>query len=220
MTQELGRIERLPADRYLGKRKLLLVPLVYGPPADAADGLAILQKYWDEVQTQIASLESSLGPLRHIYHESLTEGGEEGLKYLAATDQRSHNLVQAKCQGGAVLESTEDQETLLESLDLQRCLMVPLTSEKVAVALQEWLAGSNRSRYEKIGERIDATLGENELGLLMISERHQVQFARDIEVFYVAPPSLAEFKSWLQNWLAAQQKAARDASAVCTNTLP
>ena len=70
----------------------------------------------------------------------------------------------------------------------------------------------------KIGERIDATLGENELGLLMISERHQVQFAQDIEVFYVAPPALAEFKSWLQDWMAAQQKAAREASAPQTET--
>ena len=218
MAQELSRIERPSADRYLGKRKLLLVPLVYGPPADAADGLAILQKYWDEVQAQISSLESTLGQLRHIYHESLTEAGEEGLKYLSAADQRSHNLVQAKCQGGALLESTEDEQVLLETLDLQRCLMVPLASEKVAISLQEWLAESNRSRYEKIGQQIDATLGEKELGLLMISERHQVQFAQDIEVFYVAPPALAEFKSWLQNWAVAQQKAAMDASAAQAET--
>ena len=114
--------------------------------------------------------------------------------------------------GGAALEATEDREALLETLDLQRCLMVPIASEKVAVALNEWLVASNRTRYEKIGQRIDATLGENELGLLMISERHQVQFAKDIEVFFVAPPALADFRSWLQEWVAQQQKPPAEAS--------
>ena len=207
MTQELGRIERLPAERYLGKRKLLLVPLVYGPPTESEEGLEILQRYWDQVRVQIESLEAQLGQLRHIYHESLTEGGPEGLKHLEMVDQRSHTFVETKCQAGAALEATEDRESLLETLDLQRCLMVPIASEKVAVALNEWLVASNRTRYEKIGERIDATLGENELGLLMISERHQVQFAQDIEVFFVAPPALADFRRWLQEWVAQQQKS-------------
>ena len=45
-------------------------------------------------------------------------------------------------------------------------------------------------------------------GLLLISERHQVQFPQDIEVFYVSPPALDEFHRWLQNWIADQQKAA------------
>ena len=39
----------------------------------------------------------------------------------------------------------------------------------------------------------------------MISDRHQVQFPGDIEVFYVAPPALDEFRRWMQNWLARQQ---------------
>ena len=212
MSQELGRIERLPAERYLGKRKLLLVPLVYGPPTESEEGLAILQRYWDQVQAQIESLVAQLGQLSHIYHESLTVGGPEGLKHLETVDQRSHTLVESRCQAGAVLEATEDRESLLETLDLQRCLMVPMASEKVAVALNEWLVASNRTRYEKIGERIDATLGENELGLLMISERHQVQFAQDIEVFFVAPPALADFRRWLQEWMDQQQKPPADAS--------
>jgi hypothetical protein len=213
MTQELGRMERPSAGQFLGKRKLLLVPLVYGPPIESEEGLAILQRYWDQVQSQIASLESKLGELCHIYHESLTEGGPEGLKFLENVDQRSFSFVETKYQSGATLEATEDRETLLETLDLQRCLMVPLSSEKVAITLHEWLTESNRSRYEKIGAQIDATLGEDEVGLLMISERHQVQFAQDIEVFYVAPPALADFRRWLQDWAAQQQKASEEAGA-------
>ena len=208
MAQELGRVTRPSASQYQGRRKLLLVPLLYGPSADAKDGVAILQTYWDQMQTQVASLESALGGLTHIYHESLTQGGDDGLKQLEVRDQRSHGFVQSKCGEGATLEATENADLLAETLDLQRCLMIPLASEKVALQLQEWFANSNRERYEHITRQIDDTLGEDQVGLLMISERHRVQFPQDIEVFYVSPPALDEFHRWLQNWIAEQQKQA------------
>ncbi len=205
MTQELGRISRPSSAQFEGRRKLLLVPLVYGPPAEAPDGVAALQNYWDQMQTQVESLAAALGGLRHIYHESLSEGGEKGLELLEKADQRSHQFVKSKCESGAVLEAAEDAEVLLETLDLQRCLMMPLGSEKVALRLHEWFSEANKSRYEHMANCIDTTLGENELGLLMVSERHQIQFPGDIEVFYVSPPALDEFRRWLQNWAAQQQ---------------
>ena len=119
MTQELGRISRPSADQYQGRRKLLLVPLVYGPPTADPEGAAVLQNYWEQAQTQVAALETALGQLQHVYHESLTAGGEEGLEQLEAADQRSHRLIRDKCQAGAVLEETEDLDILLETLDLQ-----------------------------------------------------------------------------------------------------
>jgi len=208
MAQELGRITRPSASQYKGRRKLLMVPLLYGPSAESKDALTILQTYWDQMQTQVASLQSALGGLNHIYHESLTEGGDAGLTQLEARDQRSHGFIKTKCAEGADLEATESAELLAETLDLQRCLMMPLVSEKVALQLQEWFASSNRERYEHIARQIDETLGPDQLGLLMISERHQVQFPQDIEVFYVSPPALDEFHRWMQNWIAEQQKAA------------
>jgi tRNA/tmRNA/rRNA uracil-C5-methylase (TrmA/RlmC/RlmD family) len=206
MAQELGRISRPTTAQYEGRRKLLLVPLVYGPPAEAPDGVAALQKYWTEMQLQVDSLQAALDGLHHIYHESLYQGGQEGLEYLEKADQRSHQFVKAKCELGAVLEATEDAATLAETLDLQRCLMMPLASEKVALRLHEWFNESNKSRYENIASQIDTTLGQNEVGMLLVSERHQIQFPKDIEVFYVSPPALDEFRRWLQNWVAQQQK--------------
>ena len=207
MSQELGRLERPTTERFQGKRKLLVVPLIYGPPGLPGDGVAILQRYWEQVQTQISSLESRLGDVRHVYHESLMSGGDEGLQQLEALDQRSHVLVSAKCRTGATLEATEDAETFFEALDLQRCMMLPLTSQKVAQTLQAWLMESNRTRYEKIGSRIDETLGDNEVGLLFIGERHQVQFAQDVEVLYISPPAQADFQTWLHQWMLQQQAA-------------
>jgi hypothetical protein len=90
-------------------------------------------------------------------------------------------------------------------MDLQRLLSMPLASPTVGQRLQEWLTESTRSRYEHIARRINETLGEDQAGLLIISERHQVQFPPDIEVFYVSPPALDELRRWLQTYLIELQ---------------
>lgn len=207
MAQELGRIDRPFVEQYEDKRKLLLVPLVPRPPDQAQECLLILRRYWVQMQSQVATLESKLGQLQHFYHETLTEGGTQGLQRLESIDQQSYNFVRSKCQAGATLEATEDEELLAEVLDLQRCLMLPFYSDEVARRLHEWFAESSRKRYAHISKQIDETLKEKEVGLLLISERHQVQFPADVEVFFVAPPALDEFRRCLEEWLTQQQKA-------------
>ena len=106
-----------------------------------AEGAAALQNYWEQMQTQVAALENALGGLQRIYHETITAGEDEGMAQLQAGDRRSHAFVSGKRDpstgsGGAVLEATDDIEILLETLDLQRCLMIPLTSPSVASRLQ------------------------------------------------------------------------------------
>ena len=88
--------------------------------------------------------------------------------------------------------------------------MIPLASTSVGSKLQEWHSESNRQRYDHIAANIDSSLGENETGLLLISERHQVQFPSDIEVFYVSPPALDEYRRWFNNWMEQQQAAAAE----------
>ena len=205
MSQQLGRIERASAEQYRGKRKLLLVPVFNSPQPQEPDSVAIIDRYWEQVTTQVAALEATLGGLHHIYHENLTEGGEAGLQQLEMMNQPSLTLVRDSCQAGSALEGTESIELLGEVIDLQRCLMLPLASPKVAGQLGEWFGEANRNRYEHIGSRINETLGDDQTGLLFIGERHQVQFPPDIEVFYVAPPALDEFRRWLQGWLERQQ---------------
>ena len=212
MAEALGRIQRPTASQYDGRRKLLLVPLIYGPQADDHTGAEVFKNYLDQMRTQVNALENALGGIQHIYHESLTVGGPEGLEQLGSADQRSHAFISEKIGSGAVLEPTEDMEVLLETLDLQRCMMIPLASPSVGSRLQEWHADSNRQRYEHIANQIDTSLGENETGLLLISERHQVQFPDDVEVFYVSPPALDEYRRWFQNWMEQQQASAGSAN--------
>lgn len=207
MSQEMGRIERPSAEQYRGRRKLLLVPVFNAPPTEDSEAVAIAQRYWGQVETQVSALEATLGGLHHIYHENLCEGGDAGLQQLEMMGQPSLGLVRSKCSTGPTLEATESLELLTETINLQRCLMLPLISPKVAAQLGEWFSESNRSRYEYIAQQIDATLGPDQTGLLFIGERHQVQFPHDIEVFYVAPPALDEFRRWLQAWMERQQAA-------------
>ena len=208
MAEQLGRIERPSLEAYRGKRKLLLVPVLALPPDDAEDGIAIVGKYWEQVQTQVTSLELRLGWVKHVYHETLPEGGDEGLKILEASgEQGSYALAQTRCQAGAVLEAAEDAETLMETMDLRRCLMLPFASPRVAAQLQQWMADAVRRRNEHFTQRIDETLSEDEVGLLLVGERHQLQFPQDIEVFYVAPPALDEYRRWVDAWLARQRAA-------------
>ena len=211
---ELGRIERPSLESYRGKRKLLLVPLLAMPPEDAEDGVTIVGKYWEQVQTQVTSLELRIGWVQHVYHETLPVGGDEGLQMLEASGELgSHTLAQTKCAAGAVLEEAEDAETLLESMDLQRCLMMPFASQKVAGQLQQWLGEATRRRNEHFIQRIDETLGQDEVGLLLVNERHQLQFPQDIEVFYVAPPALDEYRRWVEGYVARQRAAQAAAMA-------
>jgi hypothetical protein len=211
MVEEIGRINRPAAANYEGKRKLLLAPLVQSPaPAEhmPAEGTAVVGSYWQQVDAQIRAVQNALGSITHVYHENMPEGGESGLGYLEATGQGSHAVVRALTHAGASLENTESIEILAESLDLQRFLMGPIMSQTVATRVQEWLIEATRRRYAHIAEVIDSTLGDDETGLLLINERHQVQFPSDIEVIYVAPPALDEFRRWLQNWTQQMQSAA------------
>ena len=209
MVEELGRITRPATANYQGKRKLLLAPLIHlAVPADSMppEGVEILARYWDQVDVQVRAVQNALGSVAHVYHEDLPEGGDAGLGYLEVSGQGSHKLTAGLVEAGAVLETTESMAILAETLDLQRCLMQPLMSPDVATRLQEWFGEANHRRYEFVADAIDTTLGEDETGLLLINERHQVQFPGDIEVIYIAPPALDEFRRWLQNWSEQLQR--------------
>ena len=212
MSQELGRMERPSSEAFRGKRKLLLVPRVYPPPVDEAEGSAIVERYWDQVRAQVASLESGLGPVRHVYHESVTDGGVEALARMESVDGQCHAFIAARCAAGASYEATDDAEALLDTLDLQGCLMLPFASSRVPAMLREWLADGTRRRYEYVAQRIDETLGEDEVGVLFINERHQIQFPEGVEGFFVAPPALDEYRRWLSGWAARRNAAFSEGS--------
>jgi hypothetical protein len=117
----------------------------------------------------------------------------------------SHRLVDKLVSRGAVLTEIEDSDILGEFLDWGRCLSVGLESPvvfgKVYGAYQE----AQRKREEHNAGRINETLQPDETSVLFMREGHHLQFPADIQVFYVAPPTLDA----IQRALRERQEEAR-----------
>ena len=205
MAEQLGRVEKPEAERFVGKRKLFLVPLIFSGEKAPPEYVAKFNLYWEQVNEHIGNLESKIGKVSHVYHESITVAGEEGLKVMAKLNPSSGRLAREKCQGGAVFEATEDKEVVEESLDWERFVLMGFISQKVANMVSEFYIEALRKRYEHIARRIDEMLKDNEVGVLFIQEGHMVQFPKDIEVFSVAPPSLDEIHRWRREQLAKEE---------------
>ncbi len=208
MAGQLGKIEKPDAEHFMSKRKLYLVPLIFAGEEAPAEYVERFNLYWEQASQHIANLESKIGKVSHVYHESIALAGEHGLKVVEKLNPSCYQIASDKCQSGAVLEATEDKELVEESMDWERCLLMGFMSQKVAKMVSEFYLEAYRRRYEYIARRIDETLRDNEVGMLFIREGHMVQFPQDIEVFSVAPPALDEIRRWQRDRSSTDKRGA------------
>jgi hypothetical protein len=194
--EEMGKIERLEAEHFAGRRKIYIVPLIFSTEEAPPEYREKFSVYWEEVSQHIARLEHGMGKVLHIYHETLIEGGENGLKVVERLSPPSHRITADKCAAGATLEATEDKDLVEEGMDWERCLFIGFISRKVAGTVSDSFVDTAKKRYQHIARRIDETLKPDEVGVLFIREGHAVQFPQDIEVFSVVPPALDEIHRW------------------------
>ena len=207
MAEELGKIEKPEAEQFKEKRKLYLIPLLFSWEDAPTEYVEKINLYWQQVGEHVANLESKIGKVNRVYHESITMAGEEGLKVLEKLNSSSCQIIQDKCQGGAELEVAEDKDLAEESIDWERHLLVGFVSQKVAKVVSDFFMETSRKRYEYIAGRINETLNGNEVAMLFIREGHMVQFPPDIEVFSVAPPVLDEIHRWLRDRSSAEKES-------------
>lgn len=198
MAEELGKIEKLDIEQF-GLRKIYVVPLLYSGTDAPPEYKEKLEKYWREVNEQIANQEVKVGKIKRIYHESMSVGGAEGLKIIAEINPLSHLIAKDKFESGAVFEATEQAELADECMDWERCLLMGLFTQKAIKTIAELYEQCSMKRFEYIAQRIDATLQKGEAAILFIREGHMIKFARDIEVFNVAPPGLDDIHRWLRD---------------------
>jgi len=208
MADELGKIEKPSVDQFKGTRKLYVVPVVYAADDTPLDFQEKCFRFWEQVDQQIAVQEAKVGNVTRIYFESISLGGEEGVKLVEKFNKLGYKMVKGKTDAGAVFEATEDAEVFNECMDWQRCLLMGFFSQKVADIVSEGYQKSTKQRVEHIGKRISETLKAGEVGLLFIHEGHSVQFPEDIDVFSVSPPALDEIHRWLRDQRVAAEKAA------------
>lgn len=198
MAEELGKIDKPPVESFKKGRKLFFVPVIYLGEGLEEEYTLKVNKYWEQVSKQIAELALKLGEVKRVYHELVAASGEEGGKSIKELNSSSYNIVQACLEKKAQLEALEDADLLMEYMDWSRCLMIGLQNPKVISKVYESYAEVGKKRNEYIARKIDETLKEDEIGIALMRENHQVQFPADIQVFYVSPPALDEIKRWLR----------------------
>ena len=198
MAEELGKIEKPEVGQFRGRKKLYLVPLLFSWHDSPSEYTEKYNLYWQQVREHVANLESRIGAVKIVYHESLTSDGEEGLKILERLNPSSYQLVREKSLMGAQLVAVEDRESVEEAMDWERHLIAGFISDKVARTVSQFFAEASKRRYEHIARRIGESLSDDGVAMLIIREGHTVQFPPDVEVFMVAPPMLDDIRRWLR----------------------
>jgi hypothetical protein len=198
VAKKLGKIEKPPVEKYRTGRKLFFAPLIFTPREPQADFLKLINSYWSQVEAQVSKLEAMLNDVDRVYHELITVGGKKGMKVIEKLNSGSYQVARTRVKKGAKLQPIEDDELLTEFMDWSKCLAVGLQNQKVFTRVYECYIEVQKRRNNHIAKQIDKTLKSNGTGILLMREGHQLQFPPDIEVFYIAPPSLDEIKRWLR----------------------
>jgi hypothetical protein len=199
MAPELGKINKPEVGSFRRSRKIFLVPLIYASSDAPTEYVEKYELYWQQVSEHIENLETKLGKIKRVYHESITTTDENSLTILERLNAESSQIVKNKSSGGAKIEVIEDRQLAEECMDWERCLLVGLLSEAAIKKVTGFYIDAARKRYEHISKRIDKTLQTDEIAVLFIREGSVIQFSKDIEVFSVSPPALDEIHRWLRN---------------------
>jgi len=199
MPEQLGKIERPEAERFKQGKKLYLVPLVYSGEEALDEYKEKCSRYWQQVAEQLTNLASKIGRVNRVYHESIFQSGEDGMKAMEKLNPSGYQIAKTQCDNGAIFETVEEEELFEEVMDWQRCLMLGFISDKVASKVSEFYVEATKKRNEFMAKKISETLKDDEAGLLFIREGHSVQFPSDMEVFSIFPPALDEIHRWYRD---------------------
>jgi hypothetical protein len=199
MPEQLGKIERLEVEHFKHGKKIYLVLIVYSDEEAPDEYKEKCSRYWQQVAEQLTNLASKIGRVNRVYHESIFQSGEDGMKAVERLNPSSYQIAKTQCDKGAIFETIEEKELFEEVMDWQRCLMLGFISDKVASKVSEFYVEAAKKRNEFMAKKISETLKDNESGLLFIREEHSVQFPSDIEVFSIFPPALDEIHRWLRD---------------------
>lgn len=148
-----------------------------------------IEKFWDEVEGEIDALNLDYSKTR-IYQDGLPCGDELGLRIVRETadkGSRNYQIVKKLIERGANIEATESPELLRKEYEHIKAIVTATTPEEKADAVHRY----DRIKDELMQERdsyivkvIDATLKDNETGILFIGAAHNVapMLPDDIEV--------------------------------------
>lgn len=148
-----------------------------------------IEKFWQELEAEVDGLGLDMSKL-HIYQDGLPCAGELGeriVRETAAKGSRNYQIVQKLMDKGARIEATEKVELLRREYGFIKALLEARTDAERRTAEEQYTCAKDSLLAERdqfIAEAIDATLKDDETGLLFIGASHNVlpKIAKDIEV--------------------------------------
>lgn len=148
-----------------------------------------IEKFWDDLEKEIDGLGLDYSKTR-IYQDGLPCGGELGFRIVRETadkGSKNYQIVRKLIERGATVEATESPELLRKEYEHIKALITAMTPEEKTNAARRYDQIKDELLQERdayIAKAIDATLKDNETGLLFIGAVHNVipRLAKDIEV--------------------------------------
>jgi hypothetical protein len=144
-------------------------------------------EFWKYV---VEKLSVFRGRIRKIFRESLSMNTKEALLALCGNEDRSYSVLASLLEGGAELEHTEDPVLVAET-ESWKGMMRGSPNETLLELYEQSLAERNRYAANRIGE----SLGEEEVGLLLIDSRRRLELPQDIRVIRVCPFDPADYSA-------------------------
>ncbi|HEX78938.1 MAG TPA: hypothetical protein G4O19_02155 [Dehalococcoidia bacterium] len=209
MAKKLGKVKKPSVKKFEKGRKLFFLPLVFTMEKADTEFKEILDRYWRQSREQINNLEEKLTQVKRVYHEWVADSGEQAVKAIDELTAGSKDIVKECLERHAEIQPIEGRDLLNEHIDCSRCLSLGLLSRKIFTQIYQFYSEVQKKRQERVAEIINETLKDDEVGLLVMGEGHQVQFPPDIQVFYIAPPALDEIRRYLRE-KSSQSKETTD----------
>lgn len=208
MSKKLSKIDKPSAAEYASGRKLYCVPLLFYGKDSPEDYSNLYVQYWSQVVEQIERLEKT-GKIDKIYYESVFLSGQDGLERIKQQNEGGYDLVRLKMDQGASLMALENNQLFSEYLDWGLCLSL-VRSIGVREKIQKFYLEAEKKRDEYIVKRIDETLKESEVGLLIMNDDKRIKvqpvLQADIHVFLVHPPALNDISRWMRDRIAKNRQ--------------
>ena len=201
---ELGRIETISISKSEGKsKKLVEIPLLFYKQSiklklpDEYDSK--IDQFYDSLTAWVKQLEGTVGHIKKIYVESITETDEAAileLKKLTGKNERLLQIIGSFLKLGAKLEKTEDKDLLLEYLEWVNAANSP---DALDITF-EYLLETKRERTCFIVKRIEKTLLDQEIGVLFITFdlKETIDYPNEIEIIRFTPPVVDDILKFLK----------------------
>lgn len=152
---------------------------------------AVVDRMWEKIEGVAAGLPLAQGTVR-VYQDGLPVCGHEReiAAELAGAGSRNHRLLLALVARGAELMGTESPELLVEEYQLASAAFAPGDNLKREARRRELRDSLLEKRDRFIAQRINATLGAGESGILFLGMLHQAAKYLDPDIDVVYPLGL------------------------------